>query len=149
MYLDYTFHVDLSRVPRPDRWGWRGKGFQADRILETQSDSYKIEFSLSSRVSPSSTRYTHCSVAEAPSCLLFRLILASPIDLCQHLHSSRCGVAVATVAFPRPSHYCHLLHGTAPPTERPVFRRVGRETGRRSQATRTWKHLQPLFLPTA
>lgn len=31
-------------------WGWRGKG--SKRIWETQFDSYQIDFSLSSRVSP-------------------------------------------------------------------------------------------------
>ena len=48
------------------------------------------------------------------SALLFRLILASPIDTHPHLHSSRCGVAVETVA-------------CAHQQQRPVFRREGRK----------------------
>lgn len=148
MYLDYTSHADLSRVPRADGGGGGGgrvpSGSKRPSLTATRSISpFRPE---SRRRKPDA--HTHTTQLQRPHpAFLFRLILASPIELRQRLHSSRCGVAVETVAFPRPSDYCHLItswHTTS--SERPVFRRVGRERERRSSATGTWKHLRPLFL---
>lgn len=87
-------------------------GFQADLGDLSLTVRRSISF-FRPEYSPSSTRYTHTAL-QSPILpfVSSRLILASPIDLRQHLHSSRCGVAVETVAFPRLSDYCHLPHGT-------------------------------------
>lgn len=96
-----------------------GGGFQADLVDPGLTVTRSIS-SFRPEYSPSSTKI-HTHTALQRPILPFvssRLILASPIDLRQHLHSSRCGVAVETVAFPRLSDYCHLPHGTPPTAAR-------------------------------